>query len=96
MNEAYLELLQTLNKKIAYLETYKFDSQIKACVELEPKMHKLTNEVINRIRKFLLDSIHACKDIELLRKTHKDLIKLGYFYHFMFIHKSGIICQSFF
>lgn len=96
INEQYMDLLHTFNKKLSFLQTQRrVDPNNKTSQELEPKFAKILDAVLFRLQNFLMEIIKGCKDIALVRKIHKDLIKVGFSYHFFFKHRPSIVFLCF-
>lgn len=92
VNESYLQFLTELNKKIAFVENLKKDSETTpgkavplAIVETEPHLQNLKNKATAKIREFLLQKIYQLSkpktNIQILQET--TFLRYKYFYRFL-------------
>ncbi|EGG22341.1 Vps52 / Sac2 family protein [Cavenderia fasciculata] len=92
INEEYISCLSKLDTKITLFDDYKKISPT-ICTSNEPQLSKLTVASIQKIQKFLRDTLSNFKKLSDRRHTQNQLAKMSYLFQFLFKYSTYIASE---
>eukprot|EP01105_Mastigella_eilhardi_P023904 TRINITY_DN610_c0_g2_i3.p1 TRINITY_DN610_c0_g2~~TRINITY_DN610_c0_g2_i3.p1 ORF type:complete len:555 (+),score=189.68 TRINITY_DN610_c0_g2_i3:758-2422(+) len=85
VNEAYLESLRTLSRKIAFYKAQK-DNKTLAAFDMKRKLKALKNTAAQKVHQFLMRHLICFKDLESLAQLQQQIMPYSFCYQFLFKH----------